>query len=403
MPKKRHVHPSDIQALAQLATDATIGLTDLVESVHSGISPVSRVTGQADSDRTSGITGLVYKAVRGVARAAGNAAEALLGQLAPLFDEAGSSPEREAVLAALNGVLGDYMAASGNALAIKMQFRKEGHPLELSPEVLAAAFPQDSRKLVVLVHGLCMNDLQWHRQGHDHGAALARDLGYTPLYLHYNSGLHISTNGRAFGELLETLVQNWPQPIDELAIVCHSMGGLVTRCAYHTSMEAGRTWPQHVRKLVFLGTPHHGAPLERIGNWIDTILQAMPYASPFARLGKVRSAGITDLRHGNVLDEDWEGRDRFARAPDRRRSLPLPVGPASYAVAATLGKKTGDLGDRLLGDGLVPIGSALGRHRNLERRLAFTPEQQWLGVGMGHMDLLSHADVYERIRTWLSE
>ena len=59
-----------------------------------------------------------------------------------------------------------------------------------------------------------MNDLQWSRDGHDHGTALAADLGYTPLYLHYNTGEHISTNGRRLANLLESLVQEWPQPVE---------------------------------------------------------------------------------------------------------------------------------------------------------------------------------------------
>lgn len=401
MRKTRHIHASDFRALAQLATDATIGITDLVEAMHASIArgPASGT----DRHRTRGISGFVYKTVRNVTHIAGNAAEAALARWAPSNEERASSPERDAVLAALNGVLGDTMAAKGNPLTIPMQFRQNGQALTLTPAALREQFPRAGGKLLVLLHGLCMNDLQWLRQGHDHGAALAREFGYTPLYLRYNSGQHISTNGHAFGDLLQTLEQQWPQPVDEITMVCHSMGGLVARSAYHYAQLVQHAWPHKLRKLVFLGTPHHGAPLERIGNWVDVILHAAPYAAPFARLGKIRSAGITDLRHGSVLDVDWAGRDRFARAPDQRAILPLPEGPACYAVAATLGKKTGDLGDRLLGDGLVPLDSALGRHRNPARQLAFAPERQWIGVGMGHLDLLSRPEVYERLRSWMKD
>ena len=117
-----------------------------------------------------------------------------------------------------------------------------------------------------------MNDLQWKRKGHDHGAALARDLAYTPVYLHYNSGLHISTNGRAFAELLEALVRLWPVPLTELVLIGHSMGGLVARSACHYGALARHEWLRRLDKLVFLGTPHHGAPLERGGNWVDMLL-----------------------------------------------------------------------------------------------------------------------------------
>ena len=274
-------------------------------------------------------------------------------------------------MAALNGVLGDYLVASENPLAIPMSLRRYGRSLALETQALAAAIPQGGGKLAVLVHGLCLNDLQWNREGHDHGAVLARELGYTPLYLHYNSGLHTSTNGRALSGLLEALLEQWPHRVEELVIIAHSMGGLVARSACHYAAAAGHDWPRLLRKLAFLGTPHQGAPLERGGNWIDVILGATPYAAPFARLGKLRSAGITDLRHGNVLDEHWEGRDRFARARDDRQSVPLPDGVRSYAIAATTGKKAGDIRGRVLGDGLVPVSSALGLNEDSHRSLRF--------------------------------
>jgi hypothetical protein len=402
MTKGSHIHPSDIRALAKLATDATLGLTDLVEAMHHTIVRAPRMSSAPVQVRTRGITGLVYRTVRGVTRLAGGGTDALLARLLPFFGKRHSSPEREAVLAALNGVLGDYMAGTGNTLEIPMRLRQGGRPLVIEREALRTAFPHAGPKLAILVHGLCMNDLQWLRQGHDHGAALARDLGYTPLYLHYNSGLHTSINGRDFADLLQALVQQWPQPVEELVIVCHSMGGLVARSACHYGAGQRHSWLPLLRKLVFLGTPHHGAPLERVGNWVDILLQAIPYAAPFARLGKIRSAGITDLRRGNLLDEDWEGRDRFARTQDVRRPLALPEGVESYAIAATLGKKSGDIGDRLLGDGLVPLESALGRHDDATRRLAFPPARQWVAFGTGHLDLLSGPDVYAQIRNWLS-
>lgn len=403
MTKRRHVQPSDVRALARLATDAAIGITNLVEAAHAKFSPVSRALVKAGESRTRGLPAFVYNAVRGVARVAGNTAENFLARVAPFFDEAGSTPEREAVVAALNGVLGDYMAANGNSLAIRMQFRKGGAALPITREALEAVSARGERKILVLVHGLCMNDLQWRRQGHDHGVVLAQEFGYSPLYLHYNSGLHISANGRRFATLLEELVQTWPHPVEELAIVGHSMGGLVSRSAHYYALQEGHTWPRMLRKLVFLGTPHHGAPLERIGNWIDVILQAVPYASPFARLGMVRSAGITDLRYGNLLDQDWQGHDRFAKGRDLRCRVPLPVSAACYAVAATLSASGESPAASLVGDGLVTVDSALGRHRNPEWCLAFPPDRQWLGKGIGHLDLLSSAEVAEQLRAWFRE
>jgi pimeloyl-ACP methyl ester carboxylesterase len=401
LTRPTHVHPSDLRGFSRLAIDATEGLTDLVEAMHHNIASVPGPLGAPAQGSTGGITGLVYQSIRGVTRLVGGGIDALLGQLVPLFGVKASSPEREAMLAALNGVMGDYLVASANPLAIAMHLRRDGHGLDLTREALAAAIAQPGGKLLILAHGLCMNDLQWLRQGHDHGAALARDLGWTPLYLHYNSGLHVSVNGHAFAAALEDLVKAWQAPVKELVIIGHSMGGLVARSACHYGRIEGHRWLKPLRKIIFLGTPHHGAPLERGGNWVDMVLAISPYTAPFTRLGKIRSAGITDLRHGSLRDEDWEGRDRFAHARDARTPLPLPDGVACYAIAASTTKED-SAGGRLAGDGIVPVASALGRHKKAAMTLQFPESQQWVARGMNHFDLLSHIAVYDKIRQWLA-
>lgn len=395
------IRNTDLRGAARLATDATAGLTDLVEAMHERIARLPGVPAPKDAGRTRGITGLVYKTIRGVTRVVGGSLEALLGLLAPVLDKDDSIPEREAVLSALNGVLGDYLVASANPLAMPMVLRREGRTLQIDAAALAKSLPDANGRVLVLIHGLCMNDLQWTRDGHDHGAALARDLGFTPVYLRYNSGLHVSINGHALAQQLERLIGQWPHPIERLVLLGHSMGGLLARSAWHYGLQAGHRWPSHLGDMVFLGTPHHGAPLERAGNWVDLLLGATPYAAPFARLGKVRSAGITDLRHGNLLDEDWVGRDRFARHADRRQPLPLPSQVRCHTVATSIGQQHGDLKGHMLGDGLVPLDSALGRHRDPRRSLAFAEERQWVGFGINHLDLLAHAEVYAQLRQWL--
>ena len=232
------------------------------------------------------------------------------------------------------------------------------------------------------------------------GSASSVDGGFTPVYLRYNSGLHISLNGRALAEQIEALLRAWPVPIDELVIIAHSMGGLVARSACHYGERACHDWLRHLRHMVFLGTPHHGAPLERGGNWVDLILDASPYTTAFARLGKIRSAGITDLRHGSLIDEDWEGKDRFARSR-RNHVIPLPSQVKCYAVAASIAEKRGARIKQLLGDGLVPLDSALGRHADASESLTFPKTRQWVGYGMNHMDLLDRKEVYAQLRRWL--
>jgi len=384
---------------SRLAFDATSGLIDLVEKMHLTIQRAPGIVGAAPKGNTRGITGAVYGTIRGVTHALGRGVDAGLVPLAALLPESEPTAGREAFAGVLNGVYGDHLVRSDNPLAIAMNLRSAGRPVE------AARMAQldVTGKVLVLVHGLCMTDLQWTRNGHDHGAALARDGGYTALYLHYNSGLHVSTNGQAFADRLEDLVRRWPRRIEELVIVGHSMGGLLARSAYHYGRLAGHAWPGHLGKMVFLGTPHHGAPLERGGNWLDFMMALSPYSAPFTKLARMRSAGITDLRHGNLLDEDWSGQDRFALASDRRRPLPLPEGVACYAAAVTLGTRRGPISERLLGDGLVPLNSALGRHPRGERTLGIPASRQWIGHGIGHMDLLSDQTLYKQLSGWLIE
>jgi pimeloyl-ACP methyl ester carboxylesterase len=397
--KSAHLRLSDLRGLQRLANDATVGLADLVEAMHHTIARTPAVVGTAPKGRTKGITGLVYRSVRGVSRAVGGGVDALLGLLAPLIAEKRSSQERETVLTALNGVLGDYLVASGNTLAITMRLRVAGVPLAIDRASLAAAFPASGSKVLVLMHGLCMNDLQWTRDKHDHGAALARDLGYTPIYLHYNSGRPISANGREFSGLMNSLVREWPYPIERLTFIGHSMGGLVARSACHHAALAGEWWLTHLDDLVFLGTPHFGAPLERAGTWADALLEISPYTAPFARLGKVRSAGIRDLRDGNLHDDAPQPVRAVApRAADR---LPLPEGVRCYAIAASKQQRPNATGTRIRGDGLVPVNSALGRHRDASSNLTFPESHRWVGYAKGHFDLLSDGAVYERIRSWL--
>jgi len=382
--KKKSGHADELRGASRLVVDATKRVTDVVEGMHQTIASGPDVLGRPLEGPTRVITKLVYGSIRGITHAVGAGIDAILGQLAPLLGESAPGPERAAMLAVVNGVVGDYLVETKNPLAIEMQLRVEkGH---------------ETGKLLVLVHGSCMNDLQWNRAGHDHGAALARDLGYTPVYLLYNSGLHISENGRAFAEMLEQLVTAWPVPVDELVLLGHSMGGLVSRSACAIGEAAGHVWRTKLKTLVCIGSPHHGAPLERGGNWIDVLLGISRYSAPLASLGKLRSAGVTDMRHGSVRDEDWRGRDRFARAKAPKR-LPLPRDVRSYAIAATM---TTSPGKTLRSDGIVPVYSALGRHKKAELALGFPEDHQWIAYGMGHLDLLNRTEVYDTLRSWLA-
>lgn len=406
----RHLRPSDLKAAGQLASQATQGVIGITEGVHQAVRRTVGLPAGATPAHTGGLTGQTYRGIRGVAALVGQGSDAALGALLPLLKqpraEHQATAQRAAVLAALNGVLGDRLVATGNPLAQTMAFRYQGQTLPLeAPEALksrlgAAASPH----LLLLIHGLCMNDAQWLRDGHDHGSYLAPALGATPVYLLYNSGRHVSDNGLALAQGLERLVAAWPVPLQRLTIVGHSMGGLVARSAIHLARQRGQHWPSVLRELVFLGTPHHGAPMERAGHGVELLLGATPFSRPFARLGQVRSAGILDLRHGHVQEADWRspgGQGWRAGFEDRRVPLPLPEGVACFAVAATLAGQRGLLADRLTGDGLVPLNSALGQHDEARRRLVFAKDSQRIVYRSGHLDLLSSPLVAEQLLSWL--
>lgn len=390
-----------MRGVSRLALDAVAGVIDIVESMHRNISGLAPIVGASHEGRTTGITGVVYTSVRGVSRLVGATLDTALAQLAALLTSSRSSPRREAVLAALNGVLGDHLVATDNPLAIAMRLRKNGSALQVQREALAKAFPRPAARLVVLVHGLCMNDLQWRRNRHDHGAALARDLAYTPLYLHYNTGVHISSNGRQFADLLEQAIGEWPVPVDELVIIGHSMGGLLARSACYYGSRARHKWPRVLKKLIFLGTPHHGAPLERAGNWIDILVSISPYTAPFARLGKVRSAGVKDLRYGNVVDADWNNAGS-ERTHDARKRVPLPRTVECFAIAASVQRKDARAHARIRGDGLVPVKSALGQHDDRALALAIPDTHRAICYELNHLDLLASHDVYDRLHDWMA-
>ena len=388
---RRHLQASDLRAAAALATQATAGLVDLVEAMHERIARLPGWPAPLQAGRTSGITGLVYRSVRGVTKLVGGSADALLGWLQPVLsdraDAALPTLEREAVVAALNGVLGDHLAATGNALAITMALRSGGRALTLEPLALAAALPAATPRVLVLLHGLCMNDLQWQRNDHDHGAMLAREAGWTPVYLHCNTGLPVASNGRQVAALMEQLLAAWPQPVERVALLGHSMGGLIARSAIQNAEATGMAWRQHLSDLVCLGTPHHGAPLERAGHGVDLLLGATPYAAPLARLGKLRSAGITDLRHGSAT--------------------PLPTHVHCHALAGVLGAAAPASGlqqhfkQQVLGDGLVPLDSALGRHADAAQTLGFATDHLAVVQGVGHLDLLCNREVAAQLLRWL--
>jgi hypothetical protein len=384
---------SHLQGLGRLSVEAIIAVTDIVESLHKRINPISRTFSASDKQQLSGIGGLVYRHIRSVTELVGKSIDAPLAIVSKNLGAPPFSASTEALLSALNGVLGDHLENRKNPMAIPMQLRKNGKVLDSSQ--LSEIIVKSNGKLLIMVHGLCMNDLQWRREGHNHGDKLAQEFGMTTLYLHYNTGRHIAENGKQFSELLES-VNGLADKDLEINLLVHSMGGLVSRSALYIAESEQYHWPKQLNKLIFLGTPHHGAPLEKAGNWIDLILGKHSYTIPFARLVKVRSAGITDLRYGNVKETDRQTQDRFEFVGDQRSPLPLPSHVQCFAVATCADKNI----KHPLGDGLVTLKSALGKHNDPAFDLKFPTQRTWTGSGINHMQLLSDQKVYEAIKRW---
>lgn len=400
MPNKKNTS-SYLQGITRVIMDTTIGITDLVETMHKRVVHPPLLPSTPIQHLITNIAGITYKNIRWSTKLIGGSLDKALGQLHAVLGETKTTIEKEAIRSALNGVVGDYLEENENPLKITMQFRYLSKAITLNHKSLNAIYPTINGKILLMVHGACMNDLQWMRKEHNHGEALAKHLGKTPIYLHYNSGRHISSNGKLLNDLLENLVLTWPVPIEELVIVSHSMGGLVSRSALHYGIQEQNTWKKYLKKIVFLGTPHHGAPLERTGNYLDVILESIPYAKPFARLGKVRSAGITDLRYGNLIDEDWQDKDRFELQKDPRQHIQLPKFIECYSIAAVIGKATEPISHRIVGDNLVDVKSALGQHKNPSKDLAFKKKNIWVAFESNHLDLLNNPKVYAKIKAWL--
>ena len=394
----------EARALARLAADELRTGVGGIEQVHAAIAgrvfgavgPVARPVQRAHDTIAHG----VYAAVGGGAALAGLAGDRVLARRAGGDGRALSvTPRGAQVLAVLNGLIGDVLAADGSSLAEPMAVRVQGRPVAAETGALAAAFPAASAHLVVLVPGLFETEHAWRHGGAPtYGAQLARDLGATPVDVRYNTGRHVSENGRALAELLEALTTAWPVPVARLGLVGHSMGGLVIRSAAHHGDLAGHAWLRALTATVSLGTPHAGAPLARGTHLAAHALQGLPETRAFARGLRRHSAGIRDLRDGSLVDEDWAGRDPHALRAAACREVPLAPGVRHAFVAATLTRDARHPGGRLLGDGLVLAASASGTGR--AERIAFSDGLNLAGAH--HLALLNHPAVYARLRDWLA-
>lgn len=353
------------------------------------------------------ISSASYRGVGAVLRAPLDAGGRTLARLAPPSSRTLADSEMGALaLGAANGVFGDRLARDHPDLSLELTIRRHGREVRMDAEGVAETFADATPRMVVFVHGLCGTEQTWGFQppGADprptYGALLRDELSFTPVYVRYNTGLHISENGRRLAAALEDLTAAWPTEVEQVALVGHSMGGLVTRSACHYGHAEGHAWTERASHVVCLGTPHLGAPLEKAANVAGWAFNRLPETRPFGDLFlNDRSVGIKDLRYGNCVDEDWCDCDPDEFLRDRCREVPFLPTAIYCFVGATLAPRPDGMGGRA-GDLLVTYPSASGAGRR--RRIPFAAENGAHVGGIDHMRLLNHPAVYGQIRDWLA-
>jgi hypothetical protein len=389
--------------MGRLGGLAFAGLVARIEQVHQAIAGRAFTpAGPAGAPARlvhDGVARGVYLAVRRAGLAAGTAAGQAGSVLGADSRPAGRQPGGNLALAVLNAAAGDRLGAGLAPLAIGMAVRADGRDAGLTAAQIAAAFPHATPRLAVFVHGLAETEHSWHRRADrsvPYGRRLQAEFGYTPVYVRYNTGRHISASGHDLAALLDGLVAAWPVPAEEILLAGHSMGGLVIRSACHYGQEAGSAWTGHVRHVFYLGSPHLGAPLARAAGLAGRALGRLPETRPFASLA-AGPASVKDLRHGYLLDDDWADCDQDRCPRDHRGDVPLPAGANHYAISATVTADSASPAGALAGDLLVQPASAHGR-RGPRQHIPFPAELGRELGGMHHFDLLNHPGVWQAMR-----
>ena len=397
--------PGVLDALSLLSETADELVVKTVRDTHYACEErMHAMTGRIGGPAVAGVSSGVHLAHRGIAGAVYGGLSLGLRAAAAGLDkagEAGLGPRLEATTqgrflnAAVNGLIGDKLLEERPHLAIPMAVRVDGEDVEPVRDDLEAAFPAATGKVVVFLHGLCENESHWGRHrdrtGTTYGEALAGE-GWTPVYLRLNTGLRLRENGVALTALMRRLVDEWPVPVTRIALVGHSLGGLVARAAGAVAAAPGtdgatdrndrNDWNDLVTDVVTLGTPHLGAPIAQGVGHGSRGLGRLEETAAFGRILDLRSVGVHDLVVG--LTED------VAPLPHARYRL----------VAATLTAAERHPVGQVVGDLLVRPPSAYGRDRR-GRRLF--PDADLLHVGRtDHFGLLNHPRVLVALREWLA-
>ncbi len=386
--------PGVVDALALAATYADELLVGTARDTHRAVADrlfgvAERATGGlATAPRVvhDGIAGSVYGSISLALRTASAGLARLAGTgVGPRLDD---SKGGRALHSAVNGLIGEKLSEEHPHLALPLTVRVGGRSVPVERQALRAAFPHATDRVLVFVHGLGEHegiwDLRRAEAGGTYGSRLEMAAGWSPVFLRVNTGLPVSHNGVALTALLQDLVDAWPVDVRRVALVGHSMGGLIIRAGCSVTTEHPRPWVQRVSDVVTLGTPHLGADLAKGVKHGARFLGLTPESAGFGRILDHRSAGIRDLEHG--LPE-----------------LP-PLPHVRYRlVSAAVGSPRSPLG-RIFGDLLVRRGSASGQSAPFSRRmLRLFPDADLLHVSnTDHWGLINHPEVYRAMKHWLA-
>jgi triacylglycerol lipase len=260
-----------------------------------------------------------------------------------------------------------------------------------------------SPKICILIHGLLNNETVWDfKDKSNYGSFLNQELGYTAFYLRYNSGLHISDNGKALTTILEQFYDNYPIEIEEISIIAHSMGGLVTHSACFYAQKNGLKWTTKLKNIFLLATPHLGSYLEKFANVTTHILAKVPnwHTRMVGKILNLRSSGIKDLRFGYVTEDDWKDEQPDSFLKNTKKNTPKLLNTTYYIISARLTEKEKHWMTQLFGDILVSTRSATAQSKNTEG-YHFPTENHFAFAKTYHFQLMTNRAVYEKIKEWL--
>lgn len=298
-----------------------------------------------------------------------------------------NSSSVEGAQAFVNGLWGDALGRHEPRLGTSMGVCDAQGAFIPPGADLTEAFPVATNRLVVLVHGLTKTERCWN--GTDTRPGLISPVeghpALTPLAIRYNTGRAVAANGTHLASLLEEVHAAWPQPVQSIALVGHSMGGLVIRSACAAARQAGHRWIGDVSDVITIGSPHRGAPLEKFVNAAAWGLNVAPQTRPLADFLNTRSQGIKDLRVGSIGYPSYE-KPREANQADQVR-YHFIAGVITSNPTHPVGGVVGDL---------------MVRPASSTRAPSLEPTNVVVLGGVSHFDLLHEHAVIDQVMDWLA-